>query len=126
MGCGFGGKHKNSSEKIIVSIGSDKNGKDPHDELNIESESKEIEDISQLKVSRATFIMENKIGLKNDYIIKEKIGEGGNGVVYTTLHKASGDIRAVKVIEQKGERFETESSLSKEISILKEFALFLL
>ena len=64
--------------------------------------------------------------MDSEYEVLEKIGEGTFGIVYTATHKISGDVRAIKVVKRKGERFFSETKLLQEIALLKELVLLLL
>jgi len=56
--------------------------------------------------------------------MQEKIGDGSFGTVYKARHKFSGDIRSVKIIERKGEKFQDEGLILKEIEILKQLVFY--
>ena len=58
---------------------------------------------------------ENKGKLEDSYKLLEEIGQGGFGTVYTALHKPSGDIRAVKIVNRRKEKPSPEILLLKEL-----------
>lgn len=71
------------------------------------------------RVRRKSFMFSHDKGTKfiDTYELKEKLGEGNYGSVYSCLHKSSGDIRAVKVLQKK---FIKEEAYYNEIDTLKE------
>ena len=69
----------------------------------------------QLKVLRSHFIMESIGNIEDDYQIQEEIGKGAYGVVYTALHKPTGDMRAIKVVQRKDGKYNHETSILKEL-----------
>ncbi len=77
-------------------------------------------DVEKLKIPRSSIIIQNRTQLEQDYEMREKIGEGSFGTVFTATHKLSGDTRAIKVVERKGEKFFSEAKLLQEIDLLKE------
>ena len=46
------------------------------------------------------FVKTNTENVKDEYIIKETLGEGAFGKVYKVIHKRSGFVRALKTIKK--------------------------
>jgi calcium-dependent protein kinase len=68
------------------------------------------------------FVSTKSENVKDEYIIKETLGEGAFGKVYKVVHKRSGFVRALKTIKKnsviKGGQGQNDE-LFNEMSILK-------
>lgn len=78
-----------------------------------------VEDIAQLKLLRESFIMERTDQLSEHYEMLEEIGRGAYGIVYTAKHKHTGDIRAIKTVRVKDGRSNNETSILRELVLLR-------
>ena len=70
-------------------------------------------------ITPSRFVKENSQSLEKDYIINERLGKGGFGIVYKATHKRTKDIRAIKFISRAKLNRHTGRQLQHEIDILK-------
>ncbi|KAL4466496.1 hypothetical protein ABPG72_016637 [Tetrahymena utriculariae] len=70
--------------------------------------------------SHSYFIKENEKQIKDNYIIKNKLGEGSIGVVRRVIEKKTGEEKAMKVIPKNAQDKDQELQLTMEIDILKQ------
>ena len=75
-----------------------------------------------VKFSAKNFVTSNDVGtsLESHYKLGDLIGEGGFGEVYECEHLATGEIRAVKVMEKSSTKQSINDEIVKEYNILKE------
>lgn len=74
-----------------------------------------------IKINNDLFISEKQTKFEDNYVLLKELGEGSFGKVYKVKHKATGLIRAVKIIFKKKillSKFE-EEEIIREIDILK-------
>jgi len=71
-----------------------------------------------VSITPGKFVLEKPDTLINEYAIQQVLGRGAYGIVYKTIHKKSGEIRAIKKIKKS--RKEVDGKLLEEISILKQ------
>ena len=57
----------------------------------------------------------------NDYIIEERLRSGSYGVVYTTSHRVTKELFAVKVIDRSKLKKKDDEGVYREVGILKDF-----
>lgn len=69
--------------------------------------------------TQSYFIRENEKEVKENYVIKNKIGEGVFGVVRLIVDKNTGEEKALKLISKRGSEKDQESTLLNEIKIMK-------
>lgn len=84
----------------------------------------EVQPIEQKKgkhfTNQSYFIKENERQVKDNYIIKNKLGEGAFGTVRRIVDNRSGEEKAIKIISKQNSEKEQEKQLMLEIDILKE------
>lgn len=66
------------------------------------------------------FVHEQKGRIKAKYKVYQRIGQGSYGEVKRIIHKNTGEVRAMKIIEKKLVSDEYVKSLLNEIEILKQ------
>ncbi|CDW86127.1 protein kinase domain containing protein [Stylonychia lemnae] len=81
---------------------------------------KKLKDKFKLKISKSIFVHECKGQIKSKYRVLENIGKGTYGQVKKVLHKATGELRAMKIIKKGQVNDEFMSILMNEIEILKQ------
>jgi len=93
---------------------------DPRTEINSlkqkKTESQKPIPKKTFNFDRSNFIHMKSKSLFDEYIIKEKLGEGAYGCVYKVQHKHTNFLRAVKAIKRK---HIDSTAFSNEIGILK-------
>lgn len=81
-----------------------------------------------VSITPGLFIMENQGSLDNSYRYEKQLGQGklrikiigSYGTVYKAIHKKSGEVRAIKLIDKQNVPREKEGELFSEIKVLKE------
>eukprot|EP00826_Nyctotherus_ovalis_P019054 TRINITY_DN15814_c0_g1_i2.p1 TRINITY_DN15814_c0_g1~~TRINITY_DN15814_c0_g1_i2.p1 ORF type:complete len:512 (-),score=139.77 TRINITY_DN15814_c0_g1_i2:93-1628(-) len=75
--------------------------------------------LASIEILPEQFILENNGNVSQSYTLHGKIGQGSFGVVYRATHNASGNIRAIKVLDRTKMSTEDQQKLNEEIGVLK-------
>lgn len=98
-----------------------KNNNSKSNEKNIEAESKNISQLRDFKVTNGIMVQNLGADPFKFYEKLKVLGEGSFGTVFKVIHKPTGFIRAMKIIDKKSAALsdESEKTLINEIIILK-------
>lgn len=87
--------------------------------------------MTEFVIKKEDFVFNKKEKLSDDYELDQELGKGTYGVVYKGIHKATGEIRAIKQIARskikKYERFINEVNALKMLdhpNIIKLFEVY--
>lgn len=74
----------------------------------------------QVKIHTASFVRVNRQHFSSVYELTQKLGDGAYGVVHKALHKATGQLRAVKTLNKKKLHKSQAKKMLDEVEILKQ------
>ncbi len=75
--------------------------------------------LSELKISKSTFVKHNTELFTANYKVGPELGSGSFGSVRRCTHAKTGFVRAVKLINKNPAIGETDESIKKELEILR-------